>query len=323
MKSLTLKSIESISKELNSFYEACDKVASRNYFTNVYGVCRSMMAMGTLLTLVFNNTYTLFAERVIDEIKISHTLQDINLFYMVGFESVWVAKLISIIILALVVSGYIPRITGILHWWVSFSFFNSCLVADGGDQITSVLTLLLIPITLMDGRNNHWNNAIQTSCYKNFTAFILFSIMELQVAVVYLQAGIEKPYKVAEWVDGTAIYYWLNHNVYGASPAVLAWMDTLLDYPFIVSLFTWGAILFELLLFGVFFMARNRRVKLLKLVLAFHFTIIIFHGLPSFFFAMAAAATLYLTPKEWSLHFQKYRLVYVKRATLIARNGIG
>lgn len=305
MKSPILKLQQLIKSQIESFTVKCDDIASKNYFTNVYGLGRSLLAMGTMLTFIFNDSFMLFPDHLFNKTNFGHFLQDINLFFLLGYENIWISKLISIAILLVVISGFYPRITGVLHWWVSFSFFTSGIILDGGDQITSVLTLLLIPITLLDGRKNHWQVNSINNRYKNFTAYIVFIIVELQVAILYLQASIEKPYKVQEWVDGTAVYYWLNHNVFGAPDAFLLWFNPILDNPIFLSFLTWGAIIFELSLFGAFFMTRNRRVKFLKFAIAFHFSIIIFHGLPSFFFAMAGALILYLVPKDYALKFSK------------------
>ncbi|MGX1023366.1 sporulation-delaying protein SdpB family protein [Psychroflexus sp. MBR-150] len=298
MKLLILKSKTFNAYFLKVFYKKCDKIASRNYFTNVYGIARSLLAVGTLLTLLLNDTHILFPEHLFHKIKYNNFLESINLFFVLGYEYIWIGKVISILILVLVISGFYPRITGFFHWWISFSFFSSGVILDGGDQITTVLTLFLIPITLLDSRKNHWVMKYNSNKYKNFLAYIVFLIIELQVAILYLQASIEKPYKVQEWADGTAIYYWLNHNVFGTYGILLKWLNPLLDIPLFITIFNWGPIIFELSLFGAFFMIRKRRVMFLPFAIIFHFLIIIFHGLPSFFFAMSGALFLYLVPKN-------------------------
>jgi len=308
-----LKSQQLINIQLSAFYNYCEGIASKNYFTNVYSLARTLLAIGTILTLMFNDTHVLFPEHLFHKMKFGHFLEDINLFYLLGYENIWVSKVISITILMIVASGYYPRITGVLHWWVSFSFFTSGIILDGGDQITSVLTLLLVPITLLDNRKNHWQASKNENKHKNFIAFIVFLVIELQVAILYLQASIEKPYKVQEWVDGTAVYYWINHNVFGTFDLLLKWLNPLMDNSIFVSMLTWGTILFELSLFGAFFMLRNRRVKLLKFALAFHFMIIIFHGLPSFFFAMSGALILYLVPKNWEFSISRKKFLSLNK----------
>jgi antimicrobial peptide system SdpB family protein len=304
MKSHTLPRISAyLFKPFHDYFERCSEIANKNYFTNVYSYGRTLLAIGTLITLLFSNKYVLFPEHLYKSDELLYFFKDYNLFFIFGYDGIWIAKSISILILSLVILGVYPRITGLLHWYVSFCFLNSCSLVDGGDQITAVMTFLLIPVTLLDNRSNHWSKEIIKSKYKNFTAYCLFVVMELQMAVVYLQAGIEKPYKVAEWLDGTAFYYWLNNNVFGGNDVVLAIFNPILKIPFFVSLMTWGVILFELSLFGLFFMDREKRRRFLKYALLFHFFIILFHGLISFFFAMAGGLFLYLLPKDRNINF--------------------
>ena len=290
-----------INNKFASWFAQFEKIAQVNYFTNLYGLARSILAIGTMLTLLFNDTSYLYAEYMFSTESSRVFMDQVNLFYLFDYESLYIAKLISVAVLLLVISGYLPRYTGILHWWVSMSFYNSGTIVDGGDQIASVITFFLIPITLMDGRVNHWQTVQQTSIYKNFMAFFMFLLIEIQVAVIYFQAGVEKPYKVEEWLDGTAIYYWFNHNVFGGPEWMMGMVNWFLDFPVFISLLNWGVIIFEITLFGVLFMRRERRVRFLKYALLFHFSILVMHGLVSFFFAISAALILYLIPKNYDL----------------------
>ncbi len=290
-----------IKNRYTTFFEVCYAAANKNYLTNVYGLGRSVLALCTLLTLVFNDIDYLFAEHLFEIAETAMLPDKINLFFLVGFEHLIIGKIGAIIILLAVISGYYPRITGVLHWWVCMSFYNAASILDGGDQIATVISLLLIPLTLLDNRKNHWNKAKARSIYVNFMAFICFVVIELQVALIYFQAGVEKPYKVDEWLNGTALYYWFNNNQFGAPDWLLTVLNPVLDSPFIMSGMNWMVIFFELLLFGAIFMQRKRRTRLLKYAIMFHFFIILLHGLVSFFFSIAAALILYLLPKSGDL----------------------
>jgi len=298
-----------IKEHISNIVLVCDKISARIYFTNIYGLSRSILALGTLLTLAFNENNTLFAKHLFGVLKTHDKfLESINYFFLFGFENLFIARLLAIIILLFVISGICPRITGIMHWWITYSFFSSAIIIDGGDQISAVITFFLIPITLMDSRMNHWINNSKTSIYKNFIAYIIFLIIEIQIAILYLQSSIEKPYKVNEWVDGTAIYYWFNHNMFGASELVLSVLNPIFDNSNVISFINWGVIIFELLLFGCFFMQKDRKMIFLKYALLFHFIILFFHGLVSFFFAMAGALVLYLIPKDYlKLKIKKFK----------------
>ncbi|MFH6682314.1 hypothetical protein RI119_04800 [Bacillus amyloliquefaciens] len=73
------------------------------------------------------------------------------------FRYIEIVKAVCICILILVVIGWRPRLTGFFHWWISYSFQNSAVTLDGGDQVAAVFTLLLLPLTLTDPRKWHWS----------------------------------------------------------------------------------------------------------------------------------------------------------------------
>lgn len=68
----------------------------------------------------------------------------------------------------------------------------------------------------------------------------------------------------------------------------------LMENSLIVVVFTWGAIILEVLLSMGLLMAKKNRKILLIAGITFHLLIMIFHGLFSFYFAMAGALVLYL-----------------------------
>ncbi|MGE9616951.1 MAG: hypothetical protein ACQPRJ_05305 [Solitalea-like symbiont of Acarus siro] len=222
-----------------------DKYATTSPFTIVYGLARSFLAASLLITLLFNKTDYLYADFMFEKAKNTSTFfSDYNLFFLFNYQDLWIAKLISIIVLILVIIGYFPQITSIAHWWISYSFFNSALLIEGGDQISTILTLLLIPIAILDTRANHWQGVRKTSAFRNLTAWVFFILIEIQAAVLYLQAGVEKPYKVEEWRDGSAIYYWFSHNIFGANSFIFKILTPLLSNQLSVFLINWCVIIF-------------------------------------------------------------------------------
>ena len=48
-------------KKSNQVLNLFDTISSKNYITNVYGVSRSLFALGTFITLIFNSNESLFA----------------------------------------------------------------------------------------------------------------------------------------------------------------------------------------------------------------------------------------------------------------------
>lgn len=116
----------------------------------------------------------------------------------------------------------------------------------------------------------------------------------IQIAVIYLQAGVEKFYKTEEWRNGTAFYYWINHNTFGVGGNTQRLFNYLLSFPFIVTTITWAVIVLEITIpFSIFF---NERIKrfILSLGIFFHSMIAFINGIPGFSIVMIGILFLYL-----------------------------
>lgn len=278
-------------------------------WTPAYGLARSLIAFGTLLTLAANDAETLFNPAGISAAGFSRLIPvaKISLFNLFPQEAIEAARWIAVFILGLVVIGWRPRITGLLHWWISLSFAVSCLTPDGGDHVATVLSLLLLPVTLTDPRKWHWSHArfMQPSTQVLILTMLAQSavlVIRLQVCAIYLHAVIAK-LGVTEWANGTALYYWFTHPVFGLPDWLGSIVVPFLSNKFFVTSLTWGVLLVEMLL--VLGIALGRRwIYLLSLGLAFHFAIALVHGLISFFFPMAGALVLYLAPVKREVSFE-------------------
>ncbi|NSL87599.1 hypothetical protein ECE50_012200 [Chitinophaga sp. Mgbs1] len=193
-----------------------------------------------------------------------------------------------------------PQVTSFLHLWVSLSITNTVIVVDGGDQIAANLACLLIPLCVTDPRVNQWS-APKLPGRPGINVFcnVALFFIQVQAAIIYLNAGIGKLYTV-EWKEGTALYYWISHTIIGAPDWLRNIYETatLSDW---VTLLTWGVIIFEIGMFACIF--ANGKVKTIFLVLGFlfHFLIILTHGLLSFFFSMAALLVIYLDDANHSV----------------------
>jgi antimicrobial peptide system SdpB family protein len=301
--------------------------------SNVYGLARTVLALGTLLTLLFNNINILICPsgKTIVESSAMSDVASLSIFAFFSVSNLFIAQWVCIIILLFVISGWMPRYTGILHWWVSFSFANSCIILDGGDQITSILTLFLIPISLTDNREWHWQK-ISISYYKagvsseikQLVSQSCYWTIRLQVAVIYFHAAIGK-LGVTEWIDGTAVYYWFTHPTFGLAETILQKVIPLLATPLIVMTLTWGTIALEILLSSALVMDKKWWKFLIVPAIVFHLLIWLVHGLFSFFFAMTGAIILYLRPFEAEFRFTfssyLFKLFHKNVYELILRNS--
>jgi antimicrobial peptide system SdpB family protein len=269
----------------------------KNIFTSKIAFARSVFAFGALCLLLFNDIHR------ITDINLLQTsgggvqesfVKNLSIFHV--FTPV-AGKIISILILLSVFSGFLPQVTGILQAWVHLSICNSFLLIEGGDQVAANLNLMLLPVCLFDFRFNQWKNTERPLTTRVKAANVFFNVyyllIILQVSVIYLHSAVGKFFK-EEWLDGTCIHYWFINNVFGA-PVWLQKIYNVVTLSNYVPLLTWSVMIFELGLFACV-LVTNKNIKKFFLVtgLLFHFGIAVTHGLTIFFFSMAAALILYL-----------------------------
>lgn len=284
-----------------------DKYSNINPWSNVYGLARSLLALTFLLTLLFTGIDNLFPS--VNDTLMRQPILDfekLSIFYIFR-DNLAIAFWFTVIILLSVISGYLPQLTSLLHWWVTISYTFSGIIIEGGDQIAAILTLLIIPIAITDNRVNHWH-PIKDSNRPKVKLFVwtFFAIISLQVSVIYFHAFVAKLF-VTEWLNGTATFYWFTHNIFGVPQKLESIFYILMSNKFIVVLITWGAMLIEFMLFSWLFIKRNKwNWKILFLIgVLFHFFIALIHGLVSFGLTMTAILILYFFPIESNLKFKK------------------
>lgn len=276
----------------------------KNIFNNTYGLARSIIAIGNLVTFALTD-FNLYFEKEAFQIKPFSVLP--NLFYLFGENDLLFSKAISIIILLWVISGYFPQITGILHAWLVLSFSTFSILIEGGDQISQIILILLIPVTLCDKRINHWFTKDYFH-YKRPNFFTEFSyscliMIQIQMCVLYFFAFVEK-FKVPEWRNGSVFYYWYNHHPFGANNFIQNILNPLINYKISYILITWGVLLLEIILFASILSSKKFKQTLFYFAFAFHFMIWIIHGLASFYLAMVGGLIIYLLPLDKSIDFK-------------------
>ena len=276
---------------------------SQIVWTNVYGVGRSILAMATLLTLLTNDVYVLFRPFASGPDTCINCIGFAK-FAVFCLLPLGLAKWASIVILSLVVVGIYPRITGLLHCWVTTSFMATAVLVDGGDQVATVLSMLLLPITLTDNRKWIWDpfvkSRLNSPLYaktKLLIANSTYLIIRLQVCLIYFEACVGK-FRSAEWANGTSLYYWFANHQFGVSARAMHLLIPLLSNSIIIVTLTWGVMIFEGLLFLGICINRKYWSYLLAGGLLFHLLIVFVHGLPTFFLSMASALVFYLRPPD-------------------------
>ena len=301
--------------------KAREWAARSNPWTNVYGLARTLLALGSLTTLLFSKPTDLFRPAVgLPFAPICLGITRFGLFCQVGGSHLEISRWLATLILLVVASGWRPRLTGILHWWVAVSFSTSAIMVDGGDQVTAILTLLLLPVTLTDPRRWHWEGVQgKPSGLTEITRLVALSslfMIRVQVAGIYFHSAIAK-FQVPEWANGTAVYYWFTDPTFGAPGWLHPILAPLLANALSVTLITWGALMLQVFLFMGLVMDKRHRRVLLLLGLGFHAGIALIHGLISFAIAMWAALILYLRPV--SEEFQFVNNTYARLLTLLAK----
>lgn len=268
-------------------------VINRNVHTNVLGIGRSILAFGTFLTLLLNPV-TNFLYQLEDNSFMNPLLNPMtpinkfNFFLLLGSENIFIMKTIAVIILAVVISGYFIKITSLLHWWICLSFLLFSSAIDGGDQIASNITLLLIPVCLFDNRKNHWDIKKKHSASPiNLIPISFIFLIRLQVAIIYFHSAVGK-FPSKEWINGTALFYWFNHSVFGMPTYLEPITNYFLSKNYVILPLTFSVFVFELILFLALGMEYEKRKYLFIPAVIFHLLIIQYLGIFSFFFSITA-----------------------------------
>lgn len=299
-------------RTLEKLGEFAEKYSFEIYNRNTIGIARSLMAFSFLITIGLNDINDLISVELLSKSNsIVFSLYKYSIF-AIFINNLWIAKIISMIIMFTVLIGYRPRWFCIPHAYIAFSFAVSGMILEGGDQVCQNLSILILPICLLDSRKWHWHN-IEASTnnsnkYKNIFSTIWYNVIILQVAFIYFHASIGK-YKVTEWLDGTAIYYWLNDPLFGLNNSIGNFLlSDLLSNAFIVTTLTWSVMIFELFIAFAFMYTEKMRKLFLISGILFHFFIAITLGLVSFFFSMCAALILFLGEKQ-GYDLSKFRIL--------------
>lgn len=297
-----------------------------NPYSNVYGFARTLLAMSTLVTLLFNDTSTLFSYAR-DSISCDHVT--IPSAFCVGNElglPIELIRYIMIFCLIIVASGWRPRFTGIVHWYIAYSLQASALTIDGGEQINTVLAFLLIPITLLDHRKNHFIALKENpnNFYSKYISLLFVITLKFQVFLIYGNAAIER-LKNPEWSDGTALYYFFSDSVFGLPGYQLAFLEPILNSHLVIPL-TWSVTIFEFFLAACIIATPKIKKVGYALGILFHIAIMLTIGIVTFGLTMVAAVIFYLRPFNEGIPIKKHIKAITdyfkqKRGKSIAENG--
>lgn len=261
------------------------------------GLGRSLVALGTLVALVATPVEHLFyVSEARPEGRIcSGVAGTIGAFCVPPYEYLEITRWGAVLVLTLVVIGFAPRFTALPHWWISFSFYSSSNVMEGGDQVAAVLTLLILPVCLTDSRRWHWQEASERgreSTGVRVASALTLALVWIQVCFVYFHASIGK-LVVPSWRDGTSFWYWAMYSPFG-TPDHLRWLtEWLLTNGSVLAAVTWGTLLVEFFIACCLFSGHRLRYLALGAGVTLHVLIALAVGLPGFSLIMFGALVLY------------------------------
>ncbi len=290
---------------LKNHIKFIEKIINNNYWTNWLGLSRTLFAISLLLTLILNNNLTLFYTGIQNENYPEFNNLELNLFSW--FNNLETGVIVSIFLLIPVILGVFPRYTCIPHWIVTYSFSITCSATDGGDQVASIITLLLIPICLFDDRKWHWSKKQTNKSFIAKTiATLTYYLLCIQIFIIYFFASVGK-FKVDEWRNGTAIYYWLTQPLFGVTNFFKPFVEAVLFSPILTALLNWSVLFIELIIaFTIFSTNSNYRKIVLIISISFHFFILLFLGIVSFSIIMASCLILFLISKNNNYEYRNF-----------------
>ena len=261
-------------------------------------VGRSVIALAQLSILILTSWANLTPEIVGQErapscLGVAHA----SIFCLDPSDDKLVARLSAGLALALVLSGFVPAVSGILHAWVSFSLSTSIGLPDGGDSAAAVATILIAFMTLSDRRWNAWRKGPSGTSLTvlDGIAWGAWWMLRLQMAFIYIESGLSK-FGTEQWVNGSALYYVVRDPSFGSSGIAGDMARAIAGVPLGTASLTWGTIALEVAV-GVLLLGRPRSRRItLVLVVALHVGIIIFIGLWSFAVTMMGAVLVAAAP---------------------------
>jgi hypothetical protein len=206
----------------------------------------------------------------------------------------WLGLLVSIAFAA----GLFTRITSVLFFIFIWSIYQRDTYAlDGGENLLVILAIYLIFADLsalsLDRRLFKDKGPRRFEWFSGMLHNFAVTACLLQLAIVYFEAGFYKA-QGHVWISGTAIYYILRSNGY----TLPGWSDVLWRSPALVTIGTYGSMLFEIM---HPFLMWSRRLKYLVVAgaIVLHGSIGLLMGLVWFSFTMIGVHAILFTDEEF------------------------
>jgi hypothetical protein len=121
--------------------------------------------------------------------------------------------------------------------------------------------------------------------------------------------------EIFEWSNGSVLYYWLNHNIFGVNDTLKPIVQAVIFNKYGCFFTTWLVLSIEFFMSIALYFSWNIRKYALGVGLFFHFLIFIFLGLGTFFISIAGCLVMYLFPVAniFNLNHNKWNIVKLKK----------
>lgn len=274
---------------------------------------RSILALGTLLTLVFNDSRTLVGSVSGNwNDSICNGAPGAGAFCLFP-EHVDTVRWLLAIPCVLLILGVVPWVSGAVHLYAAFSIASNTLSVEGGDQITVNLSALLLVSSLCRPQAWGWKEArVQGHRMRFIPANVALIACGIQLAFVYFEATVVK-LNSDPWTEGTAMWYWVQNGGSGLYSGVEPIARSILAIPVFSAAASWGTLVVEITLFLGCLFARKRTLRwiLMLLGIGFHLSIALLLGLSTFFLAMTGALLLAFWKPRDAVPWKLFRRLYI------------
>lgn len=186
--------------------------------------------------------------------------------------------------------GILTTVSASLTFILLVSIHNrNPAVLHGGDDVLRVMAFLLIFSSAGAELSVDQFASSGQPFVGEYTSPWALRLMQLQVSIIYLRAGLAK-LGGASWLEGSAAYYPTQVQEYRRFP-----LPRVLTGAFWIRLATWGTILIELGL-GTAIWVKELRFAILLCGLAFHLVLEYFINLQLFGWTMMCCLLLFVSP---------------------------
>jgi hypothetical protein len=205
------------------------------------------------------------------------------------------ARVVLAVFIAAAVSlslGILTTVSASLTFVLLVSIHNrNPAVLHGGDDVLRIMAFLLIFSSA--GAELSVDRYVSSGqpFVGEYTSPWVLRLMQLQVSIIYLRAGLAK-LGGASWLSGSAAYYPTQVQEYRRFP-----LPRVLINAFWIRLVTWGTILIELGL-GTAIWVKEFRSAILLCGLAFHLVLEYFLNLQLFGWTMMCCLLLFVSPTD-------------------------